>query len=106
MPYSLVMEFVREGSKDDQKAAGRPLTAEAKTAVDKILVHLAEHNGIVAQKQMESDEQGMSHANVNKAFLQLRNSKLITGTGPIFCTSKGLKRALELGAVLDAEINE
>ncbi|MEO9230628.1 MAG: AAA family ATPase [Devosia sp.] len=104
--YSLVMEFVREGGVDDQKAAAAPLTGEPKTAAEKILVYLAEHNGVASQKDMESDEPGMSHANVNKAFVALRKSKLVTGTGPIFLSKKGQARAMELGAVIDAEIDE
>ena len=106
MRFSLVMEFVREGSKDDQKAAEGTVTSEAKTAIEKILVHLAEHNGVVAQKDMESDEPGMSHANVNKAFVALRKAKLITGTGPIVVSKSGAKRAMELGAVVDVEIDQ
>ncbi|MEO9228758.1 MAG: hypothetical protein ABI216_07410, partial [Devosia sp.] len=97
---------VREGGVDDQKAAAAPLTGEPKTAADKILVHLAEHNGVASQKDMESDEPGMSHANVNKAFTALRQAKLITGNGPIFASKKGERRAMELGAVIDAEIDE
>jgi hypothetical protein len=96
---SLVMHFVRTGDDHDKRPAQQK--AGKKTAVDKVLVRLAEAGNASSMSVLiDPAESGMSRANVQKAVRKLIEEGLVTPEPPYRCTAEGIEFAMEMGAVV------
>jgi hypothetical protein len=99
---SLVMHFVRNGDDDDKRPA--PEKGGKKTAVDKLLVRLAELGSAKTMSVLiDPTEEGLSRANVQKAVGKLIAEGLVTPEPPYRCTAEGIEFAMEMGAAVADE---
>lgn len=83
-----------------------PAPRTAVSAVDKVLVAIAERGTVATRADLVNDgEPGLSRANVHKAVTKLLEGELVTetkGVG-IRATEEGIEQALWLGAVVPEE---
>ncbi len=95
---TLVMTFVREGTKED----GRKKVTVATTQWHRALVFIAEQPGGTILNQAVVGE-ALDIANsgtTSKLFSTLKAKAVITGSGPFTVSDKGMMMAVEMGAQL------